>query len=550
MKVVVVGGVAAGMSAAARVRRLDESAEIVVFERGPHVSFANCGLPYHVGGVIAERDNLLLHTPRSLGSILNLDVRTGVEVRSIQVAEKSVTVVEQASGREYREPYDKLVLAPGAQPVRPPIPGSEDARVHVLRSVTDMDQIKQLVDRGARRALVIGGGYVGVEMAENLQVRGVEVTLVDLADQIIPPLDKEMARDLETHLVKHGLRIHLGVSVKAFSGTAEELTAVLSDGRSLATDLVVMAIGVRPDVSLARAAGIELGPRGGIRVDRHLRTSVPDIFAAGDAVEVVDKVTGEPALIPLAGPANRQGRIVGDNLCGLSSAYTATQGSSVVKVFEMTAGGTGATEKALLRSKRPYRKIYLHPLGHAGYYPGSRPLHMKVLFDPGSGSLLGAQVVGFDGVDKRIDVLATALRAGMTVEDLQHLELAYAPPYGSAKDPVNMAGFIASNLQRGGLHLWYAEDYPDKTGAGVLLDVRTPQEFARWHIPGAVNMPLGTLRANLSSLPAGRPVFVYCRVGFRSYLAYRILCQSGVNPVSMLAGGSLTFGSVHGIDVG
>jgi NADPH-dependent 2,4-dienoyl-CoA reductase/sulfur reductase-like enzyme/peroxiredoxin family protein/rhodanese-related sulfurtransferase/TusA-related sulfurtransferase len=545
MKIVVIGGVAAGMSAAARARRLDETAEIVVLERGRHVSFANCGLPYHVGGSIKDRDSLLLQTPQSLKASLNLDVRTGHEARGIDRQRRIVRVVDLEGGREYDEPYDKLVLAPGANPIRPNLPGLEHPRVFVLRNVDDMDRIKAVVDGGARRAIVIGGGYIGVEMAENLRERGLATDLVEMVDQVMPPLDKEMARDLENHLREHGVGLHLGVAAARFSDDAGGLVVELTNGEALKGDLAILSAGVRPETTLARHAGLNLGPRGGIQVDAHLRTSDPDIYAAGDAIEVGDAVTGEPALIPLAGPANRQGRIVAENICGRDSVYAGTQGSAIVKVFDMTGGGTGASEKTLRKLNRPYRKIYLHPSGHAGYYPGSAPMHIKVLFAPDTGRLLGAQVVGFDGVDKRLDVFATALRAGLTVHDLQNLELAYAPPYASAKDPVNMAGFIASNLLKGDVAFWYAEDFPARTADGVILDVRSPQEYELWHIPGAVNIPLGKLRANLDTLPRDRMVYVYCKVGFRSYLAYRLLRQRGFGRLATLAGGSLTFLNVH-----
>lgn len=545
MKIVIIGGVAAGMSAAARARRLDESAEIVVLERGKHVSFANCGLPYHVGGVIKEREDLLLQTPQSLKVSLNLDVRVGNEVRNIDRQRHVVRVVEVETGREYEESYDKLVLTPGALPLRPALPGIDHPQLMVLRNVEDMDRIKALVDGGARSAIVIGGGYIGVEMAENLRERGLTTDLVEMAAQLIPPLDPEMARDLETHMAQHGVTLHLGCTAVAFRDVDGLPAVELGNGEVLSADFILLAMGVKPDTALARMAGLELGPRGGIKVDARMRTSDLDIYAAGDAVEVVDTVTGLPSLIPLAGPANRQGRIIGDNLCGRDSAYTSTQGTAVVKVFELTGGGTGASEKALIRAGRAYRKIYLHPSGHAGYYPGTAPMHIKVLFEPEGGKLLGAQVVGVDGVDKRLDVFAVALRAGLTIHDLQDLELAYAPPYGSAKDPVNMAGFIGSNLLKGDLHLWYAEEFPARTADGIIVDVRGPQEYESWHVPGAVNIPLGKLRAKVDSLPRDTPVYVYCKVGFRSYLAYRILRQRGIKTVATLAGGAMTFQNVH-----
>jgi len=545
MKILVIGGVAAGMSAAARARRLDEYAEIVVLERSKHVSFANCGLPYHVGGIIKDRDQLLLQTPHGLKASLNLDVRVRHEVRGIDRQNRTVQVKDLDSGREYDESYDKLVLATGAVPIRPNLPGIDHFRVNVLRNIEDMDRIKGVIDGGARKVVVIGGGYIGVEMAENLRERGLDVDLVEMADQIIPPMDREMVRDLEVHMADHGVKLHLGSSAVGFSEVSNQIKVELSDARVILADLAILSIGVRPDTSLARSAGLAIGPRGGVQVDAHMRTSDPDIYAAGDAVEVMDMVTGQPALIPLAGPANRQGRVAGENICGRNTTYSSTQGTAIVKVFDMTAGGTGASEKTLKKIGRPYLKIYLHPSGHAGYYPGSTPMHIKVLFEPGTGKLLGAQVVGYEGVDKRLDVFATAIRAGLTISDLQHLELSYAPPYASAKDPVNMAGFIGNNLLQGDLVLWYAEDFPVKTADGVILDVRSPQEYGLWHIPGAVNLPLGKLRSQLDQVPTDKMVYLYCKVGFRSYLAYRLLRQRGISKLATLAGGSLTFDAVH-----
>lgn len=545
MKLVVIGGVAGGASVAARARRLDESAEIVVLERSSYVSFANCGLPYHIGGVIRDRGNLLLQTPQSLRDSLNLDVRTGHEAITIDRAAKRVRVRELATGREYDETYDYLALCPGASPVRPPLPGLDHPAVRVLRNVEDMDEIKRRVDSGAASAVVIGAGYIGVEMAENLRERGAGVDLVELESQILPPLDPEMVAPLEQTLAEHGVRLHLGTAAAAVRDANGRAMVELRNGRTIEADLVILSVGVRPESGLARAAGLELGPRGGIRVDNHLRTSDPSIFAAGDAVEVAHTVLPGSWLIPLAGPANRQARVAAENICGRNTPYESTQGTAIVKVFELTAGSTGASEKALLRAKQPYRKVYLHPSGHAGYYPGTAPMHIKLLFAPDSGKVLGAQVVGYDGVDKRLDVFATALRAGLTVFDLEKLELAYAPPYGSAKDPVNMAGFVAANALLGDLRLWYAEDWPKCAESAFILDVRSPAEYDAWHLPGAVNIPLGALRARLGQIPKDRPVRVYCKVGFRSYLAQRLLQQRGFSDVATLSGGVTTFRAWH-----
>lgn len=547
-KIVVVGGVAAGMSAAARLRRLNETAEIIVFERDPYVSFANCGLPYYLGGDIQERDKLLIVTPEDLKASLNLDIRTRHEVVAIDRAAKQVQVKNRATGESFNEPYDKLILAPGAQPIRPPLPGIEHPKIYTLRNIPDIDQIKSEVDAGARHAVVIGGGYIGVEMAEALRQRGLKVALVEIQNEIMPPLDPEMDRALIDHMEGFGITFHLGTGAAAFHDLNGRVEIELQNGVTVLTDLVILAIGVRPESSLARAAGLELGARGSIRVDHHMRTSDPDIYAAGDAVEVVDTVTGETIVVPLAGPANRQGRIIADTICGRESNYHSTQGTSVIKVFDMTGGGTGAPEKSLRRIGIPYQKVYLHHNGHAGYYPGTHPMHIKVLFAPETGRLLGAQVVGYDGVDKRIDVLATAIKAGMTVYDLEHLELAYAPPYGSAKDPINMVGFHASGVLRGDIALWYAEDYPACREQGTLLDVRSPQEYAEWFIEGAINIPHTELRerlAELDYLDRDAPLYVYCRSGVRSYIAYRVLVQSGFTQVASLAGGVRTFTLYH-----
>jgi len=545
MKVVIVGGVAGGGSTAARIRRLDEHAEIVVLERDAYVSFANCGLPYHIGGTIPERASLLLQTAQGLARHLALDVRVGHATLRILRDSKEVEVEDRRGQRIYRESWDYLVLCPGAQPNRPPIPGIDDPRVHVLRNIPDMDRIIEQLDRGAARGVVIGGSYIGLEVAEAFRERGLDTTVIEMADRLMPWLDPELTRILHYHASAHGVDVRLNTAARAFTDEGGELTLALSDGTSLATDIVVMATGVVPDVSLARDAGLAIGPRGGIVVDAQMRTSAPDIFAAGDAVETPHLTTGAATLSNLAGPANRQGRIVGDVICGRDSGYRSTQGTGVVKVFDMTAGGTGMTESQARAEGLDYRKVHLHPSGHAGYYPGTTSMYLKVLFEPTEGRLLGAQVVGWDGIDKRIDVLATALRAGMTVYDLEHLELAYAPPYASAKDPVNMAGFIGSNLLRGDIHLWYADEYPDCAARVTLLDVRSVDEHAHWTVPGALNIPHTELRERLHEVPRDKPVYTYCRSGFRSYLAYCLLKQRGFEQVASLSGGIMTFHALH-----
>ncbi len=548
MKTVIVGGVAGGASTAARLRRLDESAEIVVLERDHYVSFANCGLPYHIGRVIPDRDSLLLQTPESLAKSLTLDVRTGQDVLRIDRAAREVEVRDLVRERTYRESYDKLVLCLGAEPIRPPVPGADDPRVDVLRNIPDMDRIIAQLDKGATSAVIVGGSYIGLELAEAFRDRGLATTVVERTERLMPWLDPEMTRILDYHVVTHEVDLRLGTSATAVRhGEDGRLVVDLSGGTSVEADVVVMAAGARPNVGLARDAGLEIGPRGGIVVDAQMRTSAPDILAAGDAVETAHLLTGEPTLSMLAGPANREGRIAADTIAGREDVggYRGTQGTAVVKVFDMTAGGTGLTETELAAVGMDYRKVYTHQSGHAAYYPGTAPLFLKVLFDPAGGKLLGAQVLGWDGVDKRIDVLAVALRAGLTVFDLEHLELAYAPPYGAAKDPVNMAGFLAANLLRGDIHLWYPEDYPGCAGRVTILDVRTPAEYEAWHIPEAVLLPYTELRHRLDEVPRDKPVYTYCRSGFRSYIAYCVLKQNGWDDVAFLAGGMMTYHGYH-----
>jgi NADPH-dependent 2,4-dienoyl-CoA reductase/sulfur reductase-like enzyme/rhodanese-related sulfurtransferase len=545
MKTVIVGGVAAGASTGARLRRLDESAEIVVLERDQYVSFANCGLPYHIGGAIPERDSLLLQTPESLGKSLALDVRTGQDVIRIDRNAKQVEVRDLRDDRTYRESYDKLVLCPGAEPIRPPIPGADDPRVDVLRNIPDMDRIIARLDEDATSAVVVGGSYIGLELTEAFRSRGLQTTVVERTAGLMPWLDHEMTRILDFHVDTHDVDLRLDTSAKAVRHGDDRLVVDLSDGTSVEADVVVMAAGARPNVDLARDAGIEIGPRGGIAVDAQMRTSAPDILAAGDAVETAHFLTGEPVLSMLAGPANREGRIAADTIAGRDSAYRGTQGTAIVKAFDMTAGGTGMTEAELRAAGIDFRKVYDNHPGHAGYYPGTAPLFLKLLFEPADGKLLGAQVVGWDGVDKRIDVLAVALRAGMTVFDLEHLELAYAPPYGSAKDPVNMVGFLGSNLLRGDIDLWYPEDYPDCAERVTIVDTRTQAEYDHWHVPEAILIPYTELRDRLDEVPRDKPVYTYCRSGFRSYIAYCALKQSGREDVAFLTGGMMMFHGFH-----
>jgi NADPH-dependent 2,4-dienoyl-CoA reductase/sulfur reductase-like enzyme/rhodanese-related sulfurtransferase len=542
MKIVIVGGVAGGASAAARARRLSESAEIVILERGPDVSFANCGLPYYVGGKIVERSKLLVATPEFLHRRLNLDVRTGSQVESIDRAAKCVQVRELATGRSYEESYDKLILATGAAPLRPPIPGLDLPGIYTLRNMQDADRLKASVDAGVREALVVGAGFIGLEMVENFVRRGIRTTVVELQDQVLPPLDKEMTTPLAEHLAEQGVELLLGESAEAFEECPEGLAVRLKSGRRLTAQLVSLGIGVRPESRLATAAGLDVGPRSGIRVNAALQTSDPDIYAVGDVIEVQDVVTSAATQVPLAGPANRQGRLAADHIFGRPVHYRGTQGTAIVKVFDRTAAMTGASEKTLRRLGQPFRKVYIHPAHHAGYYPGAESMSLKLLCAPDTGRILGAQAIGGAGVDKRIDILAVAIQAGMTAFDLEEMELAYSPQYGSAKDPVNMAGFVAAGLVRG--------EHPQADVESVLalpeeerpflLDVRTPTEHAAGTIPGSLNIPIDELRANLSRLPMDRPIAAYCQVGMRGYLATRILLQSGFDAVN-LGGGYKTY---------
>lgn len=534
MKLVIVGGVAGGASAAARARRLSEEAEIIVFERGPHVSFANCGLPYHVGGEIPERGELLLQTPQSLRSRFNLDVRVLSEVTAIDRAAGSVRVRDLQTGQVYDQPYDALVLSTGAAPVRPPIPGIDRPGHFPVRNVPDADAIQAWIrDRSPRRAIVVGGGYIGLEMAEQLKRRGLDVALVEALPQVMAPLDPEMAAWLHQELKSNGIELHLQDAVSSFEAPqagekADASVVVLRSGKRIAADIVILGLGVKPETVLAKQAGLEIGSLGGIRVNDRMQTSDPRIWAVGDVVEVRDTVTGAWALVPLASPANRQGRIVADNLFGRESRYAGTQGTAILRLFGISAGCTGANEKSLRKAGIAFETIHLHPGSHAGYYPGASPIALKLLFAPGTGKVLGAQAVGADGVDKRIDVVATAMKAGMTVRDLAELELAYAPPFGSAKDPVNLAGMAACNVLDGLMRL---AQWSDVAGLDhsrtILLDVRSDEEVRRGAIPGAIHIPLPQLRARIGELPADKEIVVHCQSGQRSYFASRLLVQKG-----------------------
>ena len=540
MKLIIVGGVAGGASAAARARRLSEDAEILVIERGPDVSFANCGLPYHIGEVIPDRNKLLVTTAERLRERFNLDVRANSEVQAIDRKAKTVRIHDLKSGRTYDESYDKLILAPGAAPIRPAIPGADLPHVYTLRNLVDTDRIKSVVDSGVRQAVIVGGGFIGLELAENFVHRGIATTVVEHNRQVLGPFDPEMVAPLAVALSKQGVDLLLGQSATAIVPTADGMIVQLGSGREIAAQLVVLGIGVRPENHLAIEAGLEVGPRGGVRVNEFLQTNDPDIFAVGDAVETTDFVTGQRTQVPLAGPANRQGRIAADNVFGRKSRYRGTQGTAILGFFNHTAAMTGASEKTLQRFGQSYRKVYIHPAHHAGYYPGAEGMSLKLLFEPQTGKLLGAQGMGGAGVDKRVDVLAVAIQAGMTVFDLEEMELSYAPQFGSAKDPVNMAGFVAAGLVRGDHPQIDWETVAASPESSLLIDVRTELEFSKGHIPGAVNIPVDILRARLTELPRDRSIVAYCQVGQRGYLATRILLQAGFN-VRNLGGGYKTF---------
>ena len=538
MKVVIVGGVAGGASAAARLRRLDESAEIIMFERGEYISFANCGLPYYIGGEITKKSALTLQTPQSFNARFNVDVRVNSEVTSIDPKAKTVTVRSKDRG-EYTESYDKLILSPGAAPIRPPMEGADNARVFTLRNIPDTIKIREYVEEEfPESAVVVGGGYIGVEMAENLKNAGVAVTIVELADHVIAPLDYDMACDVHRYLKEKGVGLILKNGVQAIKEEGGKLKLTLSDGE-IETDMVIMAVGVRPETALAKDAGLELNKRGAIVVNEHMLTSDPDIYAVGDAVEVTDFVTGEKAYIPLAGPANKQGRIAADNICGIPTTYKNTLGSAVLKIFDMTVATTGVNERAAKAAGLDYDKVYTYSNSHASYYPGSTGMSIKTLYEKGTGKILGAQIVGFDGVDKRCDVLATAIRAGMTAKDLTELELCYAPPFGSAKDPVNFVGYVIENTLAGRVKNFFWDDVAKlpRDGSVTLLDVRTDLERENGqYIEGFIHIPVDELRARAGELDKSKPVYIHCRTGLRSYVACCMLAGMGFDCYNLSGG--------------
>ncbi|MGT3786767.1 FAD-dependent oxidoreductase [Vibrio cholerae] len=556
-KIVIIGGVAGGASAAARARRLSEDAEIIMFERGPYVSFANCGLPYHIGGDIKERSNLLLQTPESFLARFNVDVRTMNEVLRINRAAKTITVRNLLDQSEYDENYDFLLLSPGAGPVIPPIPGIQNPLTHSLRNIPDMDKIIQTLQMNKpEHATVVGGGFIGLEMMEAFHHLGIKTTLIEMADQVMTPVDREMAGFAHAEIRAKGIDLLLGAALKsveyrpaatlpsAESGESlehkhveGELDLVLSNGDTLTTDILIMAIGVRPETKLAAEAGLQLGELGGIWVNEQMQTSDPAIYAVGDAVEEKDFVTGKQTLVPLAGPANRQGRMAADNMLGRNESYQGTQGTAICKIFDLAVASTGKNEKQLKREGIAYEKVYVHTASHASYYPGAEVVSFKMLFDPQTGKIFGAQAVGKDGIDKRIDVMAVAQRAGMTVEQLQHLELTYAPPFGSAKDVINQAAFVATNLMKGDAKAIHFDEIDNLTDEQVLLDVRNPMELQNMgYLPGAINIPVDQLRQRMNELPKDKEIVIYCQVGLRGNVAYRQLVNNGFKARNLIGG--------------
>lgn len=547
MKVIIIGGVAGGATAAARIRRLDEQAEIVVFERSGFISYANCGLPYYIGGTIEDENDLTLQTPESFWKRFRVKMNVHHEVTTIDPNSKTVTVKNLENGKVFTESYDKLVLSPGAKPIKPNFDGADSNKIFTLRTVEDTLKIKKYADaHHPKSAAVVGGGFIGIEVAENLRDLGIDVTLVEASDQLMAPFDRDMASFIHAEIRKNGINLMLDTMVEGFADNDCSIDVKLKNAQTIHTDMVVMAIGVAPETTLAKNAGLQLGIKGSIVVNDRMETSVPDIYAVGDAVQIKNFVTGEDALISLAGPANKQGRIAADNICGGDSHYTGGQGSSVIKIFDMTAAATGINEKTAKSLGITVDKVILSPMSHAGYYPGGKIMTMKVLFEKENYRLLGAQIVGFEGVDKRIDVLATAIRAGMKAYDLTELDLAYAPPYSSAKDPVNMAGYIIENIKNGIVKQWHFED--DKTlprdGSVTLLDTRTPKEYSMSHAKDFINIPVDELRERIGELDKSKPVYVICQSGLRSYIASRILTGNGFD-VYNFAGGFRFYDAVR-----
>ncbi|WP_394203176.1 FAD-dependent oxidoreductase [Shewanella waksmanii] len=545
-KLLIVGGVAGGASAAARARRLNEQAEIIMFERGEFVSFANCGLPYHISGEIENRDALVLQTPASFKARFNVDVRVQHEVIAIDKVAKQVSVKHLATGEIYQESYDALLLSPGAAPVIPPIPGLQNPLTFSLRNIPDMDRIMaQLASQKPQHVTVVGGGFIGLEMVEAMRHLGIDVSLVELSDQVMAPVDFEMANMLHKTLCDHGVDLKLNVALQSVEQVESGLQLHLSDGSLLTTQMLITAIGVKPEIGLAVDAGLEIGSRGGIAVNEQMQTSDSAIYAVGDAIESIDFVTGEPVLVPLAGPANRQGRIAANNIFGANESYKRTQGTAICRVFDLAVASTGLSEKRLKQMDIDYDKVYVHGASHAGYFPGAHPVSLKLLFATEDGKIFGAQAVGKDGIDKRIDVLAVALRAGLSVYDLQDLELTYAPPFGSAKDVLNQAGFVAANRLKGDTVLCHSDEVANLAADQVLLDVRNPAELTQvGSIDGAINIPLDQLRQRTDELPKDKQILIFCQVGLRGNVAYRMLHNLGFDAKN-LTGGYKTYQMVQ-----
>lgn len=546
-KVLIVGGVAGGASAAARLRRLDEKSEIIMFERGDYISFANCGLPYYIGNKIKEKSALTLQTPESFNARFNVDVRINSEVVSINADKKTVTVKNQKDCNSYEESYDKLILSMGAKPIMPKIDGINSDRVFTLRNIPDTYKIKEYIENNdVKSAAVIGGGFIGIEMAENLHALGLDVTIVEMADQVLAPIDYDMACEVHRHIESKGVKLSLGNAVRGIESSRESLKILLNSGE-INADILIMAVGVTPETQIAKSAGLKLNERGSIIVNNNMQTSDENIYAVGDAIEITDFVTDNKGFVPLAGPANKQGRIAADNICGIPSEYTGTQGSSIVKVFDLTVASTGINEKTAKKLNLNYDKSFTYSANHASYYPGAVNMSIKTIFEKATGSILGAQIVGYDGCDKRCDVLATAIRAGMTAKDLTKLELCYAPPFGSAKDPVNMAGFVIENILNGLVKNCHWHDIKNlpKDGSVILLDTRTPIEYENGHIEGFINIPLDSLRGRMDELDKSKPVYVTCQIGLRGYVAARILSQNGFD-VYNLSGGYRLYNLIFG----
>ncbi|MBD1576609.1 FAD-dependent oxidoreductase [Vibrio sp. S11_S32] len=540
MKIIIIGGVAGGASAAARARRLSEDAEIIMFERGPHVSFANCGLPYHIGGDITDRNKLLLQTPDSFLARFNVDVRVMNEVVAINKEDKSVTVTNLLQGSQYTESYDFLLLSPGASPIVPPINGIDNPLTHSLRNIPDMDAIlTSLKQYQPQHATVVGGGFIGLEMMEAFHQLGIKTTLIEMADQVMTPVDREMAGFVHEEIRAKNIDLRLGVALQSIQHQSKDnlLTLSLSNGEELQTGLLILAIGVKPEITLAKQAGLEVGELGGIKTNVMMQTSDPSIYAVGDAIEEMDFVSGKATLVPLAGPANRQGRMAADNMFGRAQSYQGTQGTAICKVFDLAVASTGKNEKQLQQMKTPYQKVYVHTASHASYYPGAETVSLKLIYNPNNGKILGAQAIGKDGIDKRIDIIAVAQRAGITIEQLQHIELTYAPPYGSAKDVLNQAAFVANNIINGDAAPIHYDEINNLNDDQILLDVRNPGERENNnHIIGDINIPLDQLRQRISELPKDKEIIVYCQVGLRGNVAYRQLVNNGFKAKNLIGG--------------